>query len=300
MKVYVITGLKISERLILTQVTDTLDLAINQAIEMARHDLFLDDKDIIEEPQFWFDCWYVADTADASVSIFHQEVITDPVVMKSNDSSLDISNLFEVASQNKDIMTQTVEQAIAYAKQYGVDDLFLPEYISNLKEWKEAFQEAQKDSELKVFVHPDIDVSPTDPVPIADPFVQQVSLDDPMTSSLPAGWNDDPMTSSLPAGWNMNGQPILISDLVQDPKNVMPYDSLSNEQIFGLVIARIAKRPNYHFTPSANTLFYSDYNGMLDQHQALVELKKKSDIGYQIVDAESLLLKELLEMICDN
>lgn len=96
---------------------------------------------------------------------------------------------------------------------------------------------------------------------------------------------DDFYEMSLPIGFNVNGKPITMEDLYDDPYSVASYDTLSENQEWAIVIARVRKRPGFSTQTSAGTL---------SQQAALDELQKKSTVGKEIKDREIQLLANVL------
>ena len=95
---------------------------------------------------------------------------------------------------------------------------------------------------------------------------------------------DDPKDLDLPAGWQHDGTPVKMDVLFNDPQSIKDQEDLTLDQQYALAIARIAKRPNYSYT--------SDI-GVFVQSSALQELKKRTDIGYEILESEMEFLWDL-------
>jgi hypothetical protein len=96
----------------------------------------------------------------------------------------------------------------------------------------------------------------------------------------------DFMDRSLPAGWSLDGKPILMSDLLADPRNVRDPLTLTDAQKYALVTARIRKSPDYRSQPIRFFTYY--------QNAALRDLATRSLDAEELRDSEILSLQSLL------
>lgn len=97
---------------------------------------------------------------------------------------------------------------------------------------------------------------------------------------------DNPHDPFLPAGWSYSGKPLTMSDLLDDPYNVVPFNSLTEPQQLALVTSRIKKRPNF-FQPIIGV-------GNFNQQAALQELENKTNFGLEIIMMEIIWLDRVL------
>lgn len=95
---------------------------------------------------------------------------------------------------------------------------------------------------------------------------------------------DDPRDPFLPAGWLYDGTPVKMDVLLSDPASMKDTDELTIAEQFALTIARISKRPNFSFSTNL---------GVFVQSSALKQVKDRTGIGYDIVNKEMELLREI-------
>jgi hypothetical protein len=101
----------------------------------------------------------------------------------------------------------------------------------------------------------------------------------------------NPYDKNAPAGWFQNGKPAKMSDLRKNPHDIVPIYDLSENKQWALVTARIKKSPDYNeYIPS---MYDEDF--VVDQEQALIELKNRSDKGHDILQHECLFLENIRE-----
>jgi hypothetical protein len=160
--------------------------------------------------------------------------------------------------------------------------------------------ECDKDGNMKAVVVKR-DVAAHTPVVVADGYVAPTSIVTPPFSGAtgPCGYTcdrtpdpivkDDPFANSLPVGWNLGNKPITIQDLKNYPDDIKDFSDCSENQLFGLIIARINKRPNYVCHLDNAFFTYS-------KDRVLTELKTQSQLGWQIRDFEL----EALENFVNN
>lgn len=91
----------------------------------------------------------------------------------------------------------------------------------------------------------------------------------------------------LPAGWNLNGKPIIMKELIDDPIYVKSYFDLTKAQQFALVKARIVKLPLFKYLG-------------LNQSECLDKIIKSTDLGTDIVNYEINFLHNILSVEIDN
>lgn len=104
---------------------------------------------------------------------------------------------------------------------------------------------------------------------------------------------DDAYADNLPAGFQYSSnRPLVMSDIVIDPDSPILIDSLSENQKWALVIARINKRPHFKIELDSHWDF--------DQAAALEALKTKSIAGIKIRDKELALLEEFYAKCVDD
>ena len=86
---------------------------------------------------------------------------------------------------------------------------------------------------------------------------------------------DDPEDPTLPGGFDFSDKPIYLDDISIDPYNVKDTHELTDNQQWGLVLARAKKRPHMIW-------------GTLSQSQIVEELTKRTANGHQIKNIELL------------
>lgn len=102
---------------------------------------------------------------------------------------------------------------------------------------------------------------------------------------------DNPFDPNLPGGFNWTGKPLLIKDVQAHAIDVKDTYSLTENQKWALIIARVSKRPNFLILPSV---------GLYSQKYALEELKKKTTIGLDIRDKELCKLQDFYDSLKED
>lgn len=99
----------------------------------------------------------------------------------------------------------------------------------------------------------------------------------------------DVLDRSLPAGFNLQGKPILMGELLDDPYNAKAPENLTLPQQWALVIARAQKDPDWRTLPKG----YSGFAPHADV--ALPELKNKTPFGELIMQGEIAALQSIYD-----
>lgn len=130
--------------------------------------------------------------------------------------------------------------------------------------------------------------------PITDPVVL-VNMTLPPAPPAPTVSLDNPYDDNLPAGFHYsNGRPLVMDDIKNDPDGPIYIDSLSENQKWALVIARINKRP--HFEIDVNGFYPFSFS----QSETLKVLKAKNMVGQIIRDKELELLQVFYDKCVDE
>lgn len=89
--------------------------------------------------------------------------------------------------------------------------------------------------------------------------------------------HDDLFADDMPIGWTLNGEPARVKDMKDDPENVKSTYSLTDDEKWALVTARMSKRPK----------FFTIIDGMrYAQHNVLDVLKARTQSGLDIRDKD--------------
>lgn len=110
----------------------------------------------------------------------------------------------------------------------------------------------------------------------------------PVTSPpMSSATKDDPYADNLPGGWSYpDNKPITMKQLKDGNIAYRYLNELSQEQLWALAVARVAKRPNVLFLINPNLYPACDKLGLYGQKYALEELKAKTSTGIVIRNME--------------
>lgn len=123
-----------------------------------------------------------------------------------------------------------------------------------------------------------------------DPTPPGISIGDMIRSKLADIGKlpqDELFADDMPIGWTEDGKPARVKDMKDDPENIKSTYSLTDDEKWALVTARMSKRPK----------FFTIIDGMrYAQHNVLDILKARTQSGLEIRDRD---IKFIDEFHCD-